>query len=161
MALSRFYGLRGLARKLAAASPNSEYVASLWDEPGGVCDNLGLDSVTDRQIKQAKEAIYRASQEALVEDRHLPEEFTVYRGGAVHRDCPVLPVTLSRRVASEPYFAGHGGLWMATVSRKDVLVDMESIVSPAMAYTEQELLVPGKSLRNLRRVRASRPRLSR
>lgn len=161
MALSRFYDLRGLARKLAAASPNSEYVASLWDEPGGVCDNLGLDSVTERQIRQAKQAIYRASQQALVEDRHLPERFTVYRGGAVRRDCPALPVTLSLRVASEPYFARYGGTWRATVSRSDVLADMEAIVNPAMAYTEQELLVPGKSLKNVRRVRATKPRLSR
>jgi hypothetical protein len=48
------------------------------DEPGAVCDSLGLDTATDRGIRMAHHQIHRASQ-ALLEHDRFPEQFQVYR----------------------------------------------------------------------------------
>jgi hypothetical protein len=103
--------------------------------------SLGGRTPERADIVEARQQIYDQTQYHLANGRNLPEEFTVYRGGASRSDNPnsLIPVSLSRGVAEQWAERKGESVSTFTVGRSNVLVDMEAF---APGLEEEELLVP-------------------
>lgn len=149
----RAEGLTGLAGKLEAVNKEGLLIvragdsiaAILGDDLAGVADELGLDTVTQRMVDNARKQIYDATQASL-KKRGLPDEFVVWRAGEILPDV-AMPTSLSR--SSAKGFSERGAkpeLKAYIVNRADVLADIEAF-GGGLGILEEELLVMGNKLR--------------